>query len=270
MLTRSSSAAQSSSANGKPLNERFRELRGAHAFLYRGNVVGNAPELDGLVFEIRDRKTRARVAVARLANGTGIQQVASRLLDTKGRKRVRLTRADLQDFEICIEIRKAPLVMRMAEECDFSRRIEKSIECLCGCEYIFIFILKRAMHQNDTVGGQGALRQSGEPGKIVRVQLGTGPVHRGFGNRIKIRGVHQPGDGFVMITADGLRTQFAKQRDDFVWIGSVPYDIAETYGDVPSPRCAIERGRESRRVCMEIAENKNPHSVHPQNVIEYR
>lgn len=60
------------SPNDEPVDQRFRQARRAHALLHRGDVVRNAPEFDGLMFEIGDSKTCARVAVARLADGTGI------------------------------------------------------------------------------------------------------------------------------------------------------------------------------------------------------
>src|SRR5579863_10370305 len=55
-------------ADHEAVNQRLGKVRGTHAFLDRRNVVGNAPEFHGLVFEVGDCKTGARVAVTRLAD----------------------------------------------------------------------------------------------------------------------------------------------------------------------------------------------------------
>jgi hypothetical protein len=52
------------------------------------------------MFEIGDGKCRAGIAIPRLADGTGIQQVTSRSFDTQGRERLRGTRMNLQDFQL--------------------------------------------------------------------------------------------------------------------------------------------------------------------------
>ena len=54
-------------------------MGGAHALLDGGDVVGHAPELDGLMFEIGDSKTCAGISIARLADGAGIEEIAARL-----------------------------------------------------------------------------------------------------------------------------------------------------------------------------------------------
>ena len=68
-------------ANDEALNQRFGKAGGTHAFLDGGNVIGNAPEFHGLMLEIGDGKTRARVAIPRLADGSGIKKIAARLFD---------------------------------------------------------------------------------------------------------------------------------------------------------------------------------------------
>ncbi len=49
--------------------------------------------------------------------------------------------------------------MGMAEEGDFARGVQKAVKCLRGCENVFVFILKRAVHQHDAVGCKRAWRQ---------------------------------------------------------------------------------------------------------------
>src|SRR5277367_1262204 len=98
-------------------------------------------------------------------------------------------------------------MMRVSKKCDFSRGIEQTVESLRGREYVFIFILKRAVYQNDSVSGEWPMRKRGKPGEVIGVQLRASPINRGFRNGIEIGGVHQAGNSFVMITANGLRAK---------------------------------------------------------------
>src|SRR5690242_14602473 len=59
-------------ANHEPLDQGLGKPCVAHAILNRGDVIRNPPELNGLMLEIGDGKAGARVAVARLADGSGI------------------------------------------------------------------------------------------------------------------------------------------------------------------------------------------------------
>jgi hypothetical protein len=257
-------------ADDEALHQRFGKMRRAHALLHGGNVVGHAPELDGLMFEIGNSKTGAGITIARLADGAGIEEVAARLFDAQRGERFRRPRTNLKHFEIGILIREAALVMSVAEKSDFGGGIEEAVKSLRGREDVFIFILKRAVHQNDPVCSERAVRQLGEPREILCVQLRTSPIHGSFRNGIEIGGVHEAGDSFVMIAANGLRTKFAKAGDHLMGIGPIADDIAETHGNIPAAFRRIQSSGESCGVCVKIAKNKNAHSCHPQNAIEYR
>jgi len=242
----------------------------AHALLDGGNIVRDAPELHGLMFEIGDSKACAGITIARLADGAGIEEIAAWLFDAQRGARFRSARTNLKHFEIGIPIREAALMMGVAEKSDLGGGVEKAIKSLRGREDVLIFILKRAVHQNDTACGEWAVRQLGEPREILGIQLRASPIHGSFGDRIEIGGVHEAGDSFVMIAANGLCAEFAKAGDHLVWIGPVADDIAETHGNVPAAFRRIQSSGESCGVCVKIAENKNAHSCHPQNAIEYR
>ena len=64
-------------------DQRLREAAIAHALLHRFDVVGHAPEFHGFVLQIRDHKRGARIAIARLADRTGIQQVGRAFFDRR-------------------------------------------------------------------------------------------------------------------------------------------------------------------------------------------
>src|SRR5580692_4292507 len=104
------------------------------------------------MFEIGNGKACAGVTITRLADGTRIKEIAARLLDAQCGERFRSARTNLQHFEIGILIREAALVMGVPKESDFGGGVKKTIESLRGREYVFIFILKRAVHQNDSIG----------------------------------------------------------------------------------------------------------------------
>src|SRR5882762_6372031 len=107
---------RSLAADGQPLDQGFRKTRLAHAFLGGRDVVGHAPEFNGLVVEVRDREGGARIAVARLADGARIQKIAPRQLNSQCRKRLGGARMNLENFKPRVLIRKAALVMRVTEE----------------------------------------------------------------------------------------------------------------------------------------------------------
>src|SRR5580693_4556211 len=130
--------------------------------------------------------------------------------------------------------------MGMSEKSDFGAGIEKPIESLRGREYVFILILKRAVDQNDSIGGQRSVWKRGKPDKVFCVQLRASPIHRGFGHGIEIGGVHQAGHSLVVIAANRLRAEFAKQGDHLVSIVPVPDHTTETHRNVPAAVCGIE------------------------------
>ena len=161
-------------------------------------------------------------------------------------------------------------MMGVPEKCDFSGGIQQPIESLRGCEYVFIFILKRAVYQNDSVSGERSMGKRGKPGEILGIQLRASPIDCGFRDGIEVGSVHESGDGFVVIASNSLRAKFAKAGDHIVRIGPIADDIAETHGNIPAAVRGVKSSGEGCGVCVKIAENQNAHSCHPQNALEYR
>jgi len=58
------------------MRQRLRQTRVSHALLDLLDVVGHTPELYHLMLQVGDRKTRARIGVARLPDRSGVQKVA--------------------------------------------------------------------------------------------------------------------------------------------------------------------------------------------------
>ena len=71
---------------------------------------------------------------------------------------------NLKNFKPRVLIRKAALVMRVAEEGDFGGGIQEPVERLRGREDVFIFVLKRPMDEYDAVGSERPRGQRREPG----------------------------------------------------------------------------------------------------------
>src|SRR5713226_9285063 len=123
-----------SAARHEPLNQRLREAGGSHALLDDGNIVGHAPKLDDLVLQVGDGKSGARIAVARLSDRTGIEEIAARKFDAQRGKRFVGARANLKDLELRVLIGKTALVMRVPEESDGGGGVQKTINGLGGSE----------------------------------------------------------------------------------------------------------------------------------------
>src|SRR6267378_1444807 len=149
-----------SSAHDEPLDQRLRKVGGTHALLDDGNIVGHAPKLDDLVLQVGDGKSGARIAVTRLSDRTGIEEIAARKFDAQGCKRFVGPRANLKDLELRVLIGKTALVMRVPEESDGGGGIQKTVQGLRGSEYVFVFILKCAVDKHDAIRRERPARQS--------------------------------------------------------------------------------------------------------------
>src|ERR1700687_4691708 len=134
-----------SSAHNEPLGQRLRKVGGMHALLEDGNIVGRAPKLDDLVLQVGDGKSGARIAVTRLPDRTGIEEIAARKFDAQRCKRFVGARANLKDLELRVLIGKTALVMRVPEESDGGGGVQKTVQGLRGSEDVFVFILKCAV-----------------------------------------------------------------------------------------------------------------------------
>src|SRR5579859_712224 len=139
------------SAKFEPLHERLRQSGFPHPRLYFSNFVRYTPKFDGLVGEVRNREGGARVGIARLADRAGIKEVALAGFDAERSKQFVRPRANLQHFEIVVEVGKSALMVGVSEKGDWRRRVQQSFEGLCRRENVFVFVLKRAVHEDDVV-----------------------------------------------------------------------------------------------------------------------
>src|SRR6266852_4860690 len=149
-----------STAHSEPLDQRLRKVGGTHALLDDGNIVGHAPKLDDLVLQVADGKSGAWIAVTRLSDRAGIQEIAARELDAQRRKGFAGARANLEDLELRVLIGKTALVMRVPEESDFGGGVQKTVKGLRGSEDVFVFILQRAVDEHDAIRRKRSTRQS--------------------------------------------------------------------------------------------------------------
>jgi len=224
-----------------------------------------------MVFEVGNGESSPRITIPRLTDGAWIQEIAARWLDAQCRKGLAWTRSDLEHFELGVLVGKTTLVVRVAEERDFRSRIQQPVKGLRRGEDIFIFILKRAMHEHNAFRFVRALRQSCEPGEVIRLELRACPVYGGLCHGVEIICNHQARDGLIVIPANGLRAHLAQARRNFIWIGTVADDVTEADGKIPPVLGSIKDRVECRGVRVQVAENENPHPLFTgKNDLEYR
>src|SRR5713226_568610 len=149
-----------SAAQGEPLDQRLREAGGSHALLDDGNIVGHAPELDDLVFQVGDRKGGARIAVTRLSDRTGIEEITAREFDAQRGNGFAGARANPENLELVVLIGKAALVVRVSKKSDGSGGVQEAVEGLRRSEDVFVLILKRAVYQHDAIRCERPMGQS--------------------------------------------------------------------------------------------------------------
>ena len=243
---------------------------GAHARLYRSNIVRNAPEFHRVMVEVRDGEGRASVTVARLADRSRIQEVAALGFNPQSGERLAGPRAKLQNFEIAVPVGKATLMMRVPEESDVRGGIKKTFEGLCRRENIFVFVLKRSVHQHDSVRAERSLRKRREPLEAFLRQLRARPVHSSFGDRIKIFRGHQSCNSFVMIPANGMRGNGTDFGSHLCRVGTVADDISKTDSGFPPTFSGVKSRFQGCHVGVKIAENEDPHPLCPTSATEYR
>src|SRR5579872_6338337 len=106
-----------SAAKSKPGDQRVRRSGIFHPLLYRSNIVGQAPEFNDSMIEIGNGKGRAGIAVARLPDRAGIQEIARIRLQPQGRKRPAALRLRTNQFQTLVAKREPTLKVGVAEKC---------------------------------------------------------------------------------------------------------------------------------------------------------
>src|SRR5882724_5801446 len=91
-------------------------MSAAHPLLNRRNIVGHSPEFDGVMLQVRNRKSCPGIAVAGLTDRAGIQKIAPARINSQCRKGLCRTGTNLQDFQMGVLIRKAALVMGVTKK----------------------------------------------------------------------------------------------------------------------------------------------------------
>src|SRR5579863_1682359 len=253
-------------ADNKTIDQRFRQFRSAHARLHIGDVIRNTPEFYDFMFEIGDRKTSAGVSIARLADRAGVKQISALRFDAKRRERLRRSWMNVQHFQLrsLILVRKPTLMMRVAEKRHVRCGVEQSLERLRRREHIFVFVLKRTVNQHDAIRFERARRKLRDPFQIVGRKLRARPINRRLRDGIEIVGLHQIGRGLVVISSNGTRAEFANLIRDFVGIGAVPDNIAETRNHIPTIFGRLKSRVECRCVGVNVAKNEDSHPWFPK------
>src|SRR6266568_3655108 len=160
-------------------------------------------------------------------------------------------------------------MVRVPEKTQSRARIKQPFECLCGCENIFIFVLKRSVNQYHALRFFRSLRKGGKPGHKFGAQLRLRPFHSHLCDRIKIVGGHDSRDRLIVIAANHVAGNGLQFFGDRGRIGTVPDNVAEANGSVPLSGSSREGCIEGCEIGMEIAEDQKSHSKVRKSAHEY-
>src|SRR5208282_2717147 len=151
-LARHESSLRSSASEGEPQDQRLGKARPEHSFLNRGDVVSDAPEFHFLLREISDGKSGARIAVARLADRTGIEQIRRGGLESKF-SGLRVERhLDAQRLDAVVAVHsEAALKMRVAEERERRWCFEQAVERLRLREDVLVLVTQSTVDERHSV-----------------------------------------------------------------------------------------------------------------------
>ena len=183
------------------------------------------------------------------------------------------SRMNAQHFELrlLILVRESALMMRVTKKRHICRRVEKSFERLRRREHVFVFILKRAVHQEQfrpsRAGPTVAPKSISNCRQKVATRVqSTAAFATGLKSSVSIKIAR----GLVVISAYRARAEFANLAGHFVGIGAISDHIAEARDMIPAILRRIESGVKCCCVGVNIAKNEDPHAWCPKSAPEYK
>src|ERR1700691_3604840 len=247
---------RNSAAKREAQNQRLGQSELHHALLHVLNIIRNAPELDGMIVEVRDGERRAGVSIARLADRPGIQQIrcAGNELDTQ--RFIRQRGLGVQRGHVMPAQRESALNVRVAEEYNRRRRIDQAVGRLLRTKHVFVFVIHRAVHHRKSAGRLRTLRKLFEIFQISGRDALARPQHSRVRHGIEFFRVGQSGHGFVVIAADGRGAKLAHQFDGLVGIGTVAHQVAQADSLVPFALRRLKHRPKRRNVRVNVAKNQ--------------
>src|SRR5208282_2277280 len=171
---------------------------------------------------------------------------------------------EMQRADLIVAQRESTLQMRVTEECNLRRGVEKAVEGLGGRENVLVFVAEGAVNHDETVFGKRAGRELLEPFAIFRAELVASPESYGARHGIEIICVGEARARFIVIAANSERADFADAVYYLVGVGAVADYVAETDYFVPVAFRGGESCVESGQVGVDIAENQIAHSTAPR------
>src|SRR5579862_4637658 len=233
-------------------DQRLREARRCHALLHCFDIVGNAPEFHNLAVDVCDRERSARVPIARLADGTRIQQIGGAYFDPERCEFIFALRLEMQYAHpvVLAPEREPALQMRMTKKSDRGRSFDQTIEGLRRGEHVFVLVTRRAVNDGKAVNRCRPSRQFFEVFAKFRAQLVASPECGIARDRIEILRVGQAASCFVVVAANRDRVNFPDAVDYFIRVGTIAHHVAQAYRFVPLAFGGSERGIERREVSV--------------------
>jgi len=212
---------------------------------------------------IEQGEGRAPVAIAGLADGAGIDEIAAifaeRPVGGLGLAYGAITGAvGLADRA---REHEAALQVSVSEERDGGGVGDEWCDGVAGADRVFIFVERGAVDELDAgkfVDMDGTLRQRAKPFEIFRGELVARPESSESGDGVEIVEGHEAADGSVVIAADEDASERLCLGNDFVGIAAVADGVSEIDDEVVGGS-GCQTSVQRFEVAVNVAEKKDTH-----------
>jgi hypothetical protein len=251
------------SPGGEPGGQARRQVRGDDFFLGYSEIVGHAMEGHDPGVGVEHGEGGAPVAVAGLADGAGIDEIAA-IFAERPVGRLGLANgaiAGAVGFADRARKHEAALQVSVSEERDGGGIGNEWFDGVAGADCVFIFVERGAVDELDAgefVEMDGTLRQRAEPFEIFGGELIARPESSEAGDRVEVVEVHEAADGSVVIAADEDASERLCFGNDFIGIAAVADGVSEIDDEVvggSGGQTSVQRFE----VAVNIAEKKDAH-----------
>src|SRR3954454_1574885 len=242
----------------QPLREDLRQARFEDRDLRLRDVVGDAEELHGQFLRVEDDERRRWIAVARLADGAGIDEVTVIAVEADDD-----VAADGHAVNAFIAIdREDHRQMRVTVEDEGGRGLGENLARVAFVENVLVLIVRRAMTEKDVLALDGAEREPGKKMAVARGEVIARPERGGFRGGVEAFGVVESGRDAVVIAADVelRRLHRAHRVEDLVRLRAVADKIAEADDLIELLAAhAVHHHAQGLRVRMKVADDERSH-----------
>ena len=215
----------------------LRQISSQDFFLSNAEVVGHTIETHDPGIGIEHSKGGAPVAITRLADRAGVDEIAA-ILTQRPVGRLSLPDGAISGtvgFADFAREHESALQVSVSEEGDRDGIGDERLDSVASTDHVFIFVERGAVNELDTRKfGEldGSLRKRAEPFEILSSELVARPESCQTGDRVEFLKVHETADRFVVIAADEDLPQRLRFGNDFVGIAAIANRIAKIDDEV--------------------------------------